>query len=963
MKKIPKALFILLFSAPFLPLSAIDIASYLVTGKDLSQVIEHQKDTIADLKSSGDIPSGFFLPSQLVNRALKNAESSPQAAAMREEIIAAARQWLVYTDNQLWEMMFGSSIRRSWMVWSDGYCPSCKKGVPMYSWVMEPIGHPWKVRCPHCGEAFPKNDFEAYYRSGMNEHFVFDQTLADRSLLYNTEHPDAGDPLHFFGIDDGEGWVSDGHRWRFIGAYLIYGHWKELIHKGILRLSAAYAVTGDPVYSHRAGILLDRVADLYPTHDFGKQGVMYEGPPMAGYISTWHDACTETRQMALAFDMVRDALLKDDSLALFLSAKAKQYSIPVAKGTPSLVLKNIEEGILHHPLRNSGRIYSNYPQTDMTRAIIKSVLNGEGDRDSALIILDKVLTKSCSVDGVTGEKGLTGYTSYATSGIGSVLAFYSRADTSFLKELIRKHPQFADMFRFHIDLWCNQKYYPHIGDCSGFTRPDTNYVALNFSKNPGVNPSMYTLLWQLYKATGDPAFVQVLYHTNGDTTEGLPYDLFADSPEKLRREVESVISRNGNIPEAHSIDKKKWHLAVLKGDKSDQQPSVWLDYDSGGYHSHADGLNIGLFALGLDLLPDFGYPPVQFGGWASPRATWYTMTAAHNTVVVNGRNQRNLAGPYAEPAGFEGQPYGKTTLWTDGNTLRAVRAEAPDLYQLDRYERTIGMVSVSKENSYIFDLFRVSGGKDHARMTYSGFGSISTEGLTTEPSADYGYNTQLRNFRTDSTPRRGWSVDWKIEDRYKMGVDGEEPHLKLTDLTEGATVSLSDAWIAAGYNDTIGEWIPAVMTRRKSTDSLLKSDFVSILQPYNSQPFIASSTRLASDSGIVAVEVLLTDGRHDLWIGGGSKTQVQNIKTSDGHKITFSGELSFLRWSSDGSLSIIAIACAESIIVDDWTVKLIPGQGNIELQMANGHIRVASGSREDIISLTRKGKNVKPGRN
>ena len=31
-------------------------------------------------------------------------------------------------------------------------------------------------------------------------------------------------------------------------------------------------------------------------------------------------------------------------------------------------------------------------------------------------------------------------------------------------------------------------------------------------------------------------------------------------------------------------------------------------------------MNLGLFARGLDLMPDLGYPPVQFGGWDSPRA-------------------------------------------------------------------------------------------------------------------------------------------------------------------------------------------------------------------------------------------------------------------------------------------------------------------------------------------------------
>ena len=80
------------------------------------------------------------------------------------------------------------------------------------------------VRCPHCQELFPKNDFEKFHASGLDEHGVFDPKKADRALLFNTEHADKSDPKHAFGVDDGAGYVApDGKRWRFISAYLIYG--------------------------------------------------------------------------------------------------------------------------------------------------------------------------------------------------------------------------------------------------------------------------------------------------------------------------------------------------------------------------------------------------------------------------------------------------------------------------------------------------------------------------------------------------------------------------------------------------------------------------------------------------------------------------------------------------------------------------------------------------------------------
>lgn len=149
----------------------------------------------------------------------------------------------------------------------------------MYNWEMAPLQRPWKVRCPHCKTLFPTNDFGAFYRSGLDEKGVFDPKRADRSLLFNQEHSDPNDPLHRFGVDDGEGYVEGDKRWRFIGAYLIYGQWKQGILDGIRALADAYTVTGDQRYAHKAAVLLDRVADLYPTFERPDMGAAGDGPP------------------------------------------------------------------------------------------------------------------------------------------------------------------------------------------------------------------------------------------------------------------------------------------------------------------------------------------------------------------------------------------------------------------------------------------------------------------------------------------------------------------------------------------------------------------------------------------------------------------------------------------------------------------------------------------------------------
>ncbi|HOW39090.1 MAG TPA: heparinase II/III family protein [Bacteroidales bacterium] len=892
------------------------------------------------------------------NAVLANAKADTDAKKAVNLIIERAGPWMNYSYDQLWQMMFGNTIKRSWMVWSDGYCPSCKKPVPMYDWQMDPHKKPWKVTCPHCHEDFPKNDFGKFYGSGLNENGIFDPSKADRSLLFNAEHPDPADPLHGFGIDDGEGWSADGHRWRFIGAYLIYGHWKGLIVKGITCFSEAYIVTGDAEYARRAGILLDRVADLYPSHDFGKQGLVYENSGLAGYVSTWHDACQETREMAIAFDMIRDEISADNKLAEFLSDKQKKYNLPEPKSTPADLIRNIENGIILDPQKNRGRIYSNYPQTDMTLAILKKIENTKASNDSVTIIIDSLIRRATSIDGLTGEKGLTGYSAYGSAKTAEFLSLFSRCDKQFLPSLIARHPGVIDMYRFYIDTWCGMKYYPNIGDCGSIAQPDTVYAGVNISKEPGLKPSVYSFLWELYKITGDPDFVKVIYNENGNSSEGLPYDLFASSPEKIRKETDKIIIRYGKKIVSGSVNKEKWHLAILKGNSRNSDRAFWMDYDAGGYHSHADGLNIGLFAYGLDLLPDFGYPPVQFGGWESEKAKWYTMTAAHNTVVVDGKDQMNLAGKYQENKGFMGEPAGSTTLWADGKILQAVSADIPGAYNISRYSRTDAIITTD-DGFYIIDIFNVEGGKNHARMTYTLPGDIKITGIHPVKGNDYGHGALLRNFMTDSLAAPGWTADWTIDDRHKLSKESDPVHLRLTDLTDSASVSSAEAWITSGIRSTQGEWIPAIVTQRAAKDSLLSSTFLSVLEPYCVRPVIKKAEKIAGDGKLCSVEITLYDGTRDLFITSDDEFREMNFMINENtHKIRFKGRMMLIRLDSTGSVRIVSASGGGVIEILGYQIDMLTGTGSNEIVIEKGKAKIISGEISSVRNLKYNGKQI-----
>lgn len=900
--------------------------------------------------------ASVFFPRELVEHARANAERHAWAAEIRDSLVASAQPWMELSDDELWELMFGNTIPRAWQVLSDGDCPACKKPVRMYAWVPDALNEPWKMRCPHCDQRFPTNDFAKFYRSGLDEHHVFDPERADRSLLFNTEHPDPSDPLHKFGVDDGHGYVEGDRRWRFINAYLIFGQWKQGIVRGINNLAAAYVATGDPAYAHKAGVLLDRVADLYPTFDFGKEGVMYEGPARDGYVSTWHDACVEVHQMGLAYDAVFEALARDEELPKFLAAKAAKYKLENPKTTWGDIQRNIEERIFRDTILHRQKIESNYPATDVTITTLQTVLDWPRNREAILKALDAIIEKATAVDGVTGEKGITGYSLIGPHYVADLLGWYARSNPDFLREMLVRHPRLHAMYRFHIDTWCLEKYYPRTGDTGIYGHQSPVYVGVPFSKNSGIGPSSYSFLWALYEVTGDKDFVRVMYKANGNSVEGLPYDLFAADPAALQEKIAEVIKDSGEDIQLASVNKTEWKLAILRSGEGANARAVSLDYDSGGIHGHADAMTMGLFAKGLDLLPDFGYPPVQYGGWSAPRAVWYTHSAAHNTVTVDGRN--------SQPGG------GTTTLWFDGQQFHTVRASAAALVGGQQFERTLALVDISPEDAYVIDVFRVVGGREHTRYMHGYFGQLTTRGLSLSPTRVRRHREVMRNFQRDPQPDEGWGVTWDIEDRLERTLPDARLQLRHTDLTRDAEALLAESWVDVGSRFQVdGAWIPSVLTRRRAERAPLSSTFVNVLQACDADAPALEARRLAlqhsdqtaAQDDDVAIEVRLPDGRKHIVVSKNTERENRTdsaLVVPGDQEVQFEGDLCLIELDASGLPARLVLCRSQSLRVGDVRVQTNNAEASFEIELRDGEARIVSGPADGLESIEIAGRKV-----
>ncbi|MBI4893325.1 MAG: heparinase II/III family protein [Acidobacteria bacterium] len=826
---------------------------------------------LAAVTARAEKRTSAFYPAEVRQKAALNAQRYEWAAELRRKAVADAGRWVRMSDDELWKDVFGPRITRSHMVWSSGHCPACRKPVPMYDWQMDGWARPWKVRCPHCNELFPKNDFAAYHRSGLDEKGIFEPSRADRSLLYNLEHPDKADPLHRFGVDDGEGYVEGDKRWRFIGAYLLYGQWTQRIETGFRNLAVAYAVTGERIYAHKAAVLLDRVADVWPSFDFAAQGLVYEraryGGGVAGYVWYAINSAYTAMHLATAYDQIFDGIRDDTELVEFLRRKDAR------KSNIAAIRSNIETNIFRHVLEHPYQIRTNYPGQERAVLLIQTVLDWPGNRDQMRKDVDALVRRAVAVDGLSGEKGLAGYDSIAPREMAEVLEEYSRLDAGLLQFILERNPKLRQTYRFHFDTWINHEYYPHSGDAGSFTKKAPKYAGLVFS-----GPE-FELLGRLARATGDPLYWQTAWIGNGQKVDGLPHDLFAEDPEAYAAAVREAVSKYGTWPKVESTNKEEWRIAVLRH-RTAPDAAVWLDYDSVPEcdlksHYHYDAMNLGLYAKGLDLLPEFGYPAVQFGDWHTPQARWHKRTAAHNTVVVDGKDQ--AGGPT------------QCTMWSAGGPVQTIRASSPAQIGGKAYERTIALVETGAADFYVLDIFQVAGGREHAKHTHSAFGTAATFGYAPKPSASpYDADTLMRAFQTDGRPEPVWGVDWKIEDRNRYLTLGREVHLRYTDLTRGAEAMLAESWTVESATSPQEFWIPTVVARRRGDSGELESTFVSVMEPYEGQPRLAEILRVDREGDeVVQVEIVLRTGERDLLTSSASGLKWE--RRDSGGRVVFTG--------------------------------------------------------------------------
>lgn len=831
--------------------------------------------------------------------ARENVQLYDWAAALRNSVLAKADAYVALGYDNLWKLVPTQAIPRSYNTnqLTGNFSPVSGdlKSYGNYPWKADPLNEPWKIVDPASGYKFPTNDFGAYYASGLDAHGNFDPTLADRSLLVNTLYPDKGPT---WGVDDGYGWVdpATNKRYTFIAYYAHWFAWYSgtaNINSALSNLQSAYIYTGDEKYAKAGAVLLDRIADVYPSMDVaGFSNAVYvnsHGGTGDGKVvgSIWETSLVKV--FTGAYDAFFTAFDAPDVVS-FLQAKGQQYDLPL-KQNGSQIRRNIEDGILRQvapgmywdQIRgNNGFhqsavalaavVHDTLPETKQWLDFVfqpGAFINSIPRRVTGGNVLFSMVN-DVDRDGHGNEAG-PGYNrlwigNYLT--VADALDGYDKYPAADLYENVK----FRKMFQAMYPLIMLGKYTPSIGD-SGTTG------------QPGVMVDKAQSI-EAFEQFGDPVYAQLAYMLNGNKTDGIHSDVYTSDPNKVARDIEAVIQQYGPL-DLDSTNLTGYGLAGLRdGEKidagTDTRRALWMYYGRTSGHGHRDALNLGLYGFGLDLMPDLGYPE-QANATDVNRFEWVQNTISHNTVMVDKRKQA---------AFWDGTP----VHYDDSTMVKLIDVEAPKAYaQTERYRRTSALVKVDGANSYAVDFFRVKGGNEHHFSFHAAEGAVTTEGLDliAQPTGTYagpdvpfgqrpagdsvtgsGYAGPgfhwLKNVQRDNDPSGMFSIDYDVVDTWNATPQDDDVHVRLTMLGDADDVALADG-VPPQNKPGNPDSVKYVVAHRGGTN--LDSTFTSVIEPYKDARFVSAiqeATVTAEPGSVVsdvygtrAVKVQLTNGRTD----------------------------------------------------------------------------------------------------
>ncbi|MBQ7120163.1 MAG: S-layer homology domain-containing protein, partial [Oscillospiraceae bacterium] len=764
-----------------------------------------------------------------------------------------------------------------------------------------------------------------------------------------------------WGVDDGFGYVP-GRVYNVGGTEIEERHGYVAMYNSdawagiwtyIRNLSYAYAYTGDIKYGRTGAILLDRIADVYPTFTLKQYEKLFfntHGGSGFGAIQGRINDCDIARFFALGTDAFYPALT-DNYVIQYLSEKAEKFGLENKKQSSQDIWENWEERILKtiFVMEKDGRIHGNFGQKQYALAAAAVSLDKEPESSEMLEWIYKSgsisnagadggnlasqLIDEIDRDGFGNEAGPNYNFTWITNmmGMADAMEMY-KGEKDYSPY---SHPKFAKMYDAVTRLVLTESHHAQIGDSGGV-------ATLDYKATDDV---MLTGLLNLKDTPYAKSIAQYLYIKNGYSAEGFRYGIMVKNPESAEEDILALVEEN---PEPVSEMLSGYGFAVLRDGKNHKSSSsatannnlrdFWIYFGRNSVsHAHRDTLNLGIEAYGLNIAPDLGYP--ENTGMDPQRMQWVLSTISHNTVVVDEKNQDGDA--------MHGYPMHYDV--TDKVKVMDIDAKEANS-QTDTFRRTVVMVKVNDDVSYGVDFFRIIGGNAHTYSFHSqAENAYAVEGLSmvadevvqdengndivgsyagadvpygqdpdTKPEWSYetryprGY-TWMKNVRRDVSPQsETFAIEFDVQDYRKKLSDGKGIKLRMTQMNNFVPdeVAITGGTVPQkNENQALPKTLDYVLVQRKDAENKLDSLFTTVFEPYRGERYFAAvepvevTGNVSGNNMVKAVKATYADGnRTDYIIYATDNTETYTVSDGGEEVFNFRGFVGVYSVNGEGEI-------------------------------------------------------------
>lgn len=333
-----------------------------------------------------------------------------------------------------------------------------------------------------------------------------------------------------------------------------------------------------------------------------------------------------------------------------------------------------------------------------------------------------------------------------------------------------------------------------------------------------------------------PAYLALLKQNGGDDlAKGYaPLALYYRQPGLEKKEAPRIA-----LPDFCPPDLRIGHMRT---GTDGRESLLLLNASRWGSHHHEDSLNLYYWKNGREVLSDLGYL------WDHPRKHQTARTVAHNTVVIDEKDQRTK------------ERGGDVVFFRSSEHVKVMEATSAAYAETSEYRRTSALIDHGEGRSYVVDFFRVEGGRRqdfvyHASATTveiqgpaASATAVTVAGVKTEAAAVKLYDfSNVRAIGAGGSGGEVWRTAWKA------GGD-------LTGVAWNVSQPGERAWIADGWgqrdwkNSDIGATLPYIVRRTEGEGRKL---FVSVFEGYaGAQPFVRSVTQRSP--GVLVVETAIS---------------------------------------------------------------------------------------------------------